>query len=246
MNPLVIQSHRGPPQDWIQICIDSVRTWCEFNGFDYRFIDDQIFDDVPQEILQKTKEQKVIATDIARLQAIRSALAGGYETVVWLDADFYIFNSEGFILPEDDYAVGREVWVQKDRKGDLKVYKKVHNAFLMFRSGNAFLDFYLHTALRLVRENTGGMPDQFVGPKLLTALHNVVGLPVMESAGMLSPLVVRDLAEGGGAALDRFVAKSPCRVAGANLCTSSVNKGQLTSRQIMRAMDALPALFRRY
>jgi hypothetical protein len=66
----------------------------------------------------------------------------------------------------------------------LRAYVKVRNAFLMFRKGNHFLDFYTATAQRLLRLNQGSMPPQFIGPKLLTALHNVAICPVMETAGM--------------------------------------------------------------
>ena len=45
---LVIQSHRMPlPAPWMQRCLDSVRTWAEARGFDYRFLDDELFDLVP-------------------------------------------------------------------------------------------------------------------------------------------------------------------------------------------------------
>jgi hypothetical protein len=50
-------------------------------------------------------------------------------------------------------------------------YVKVHNAFMMFRQGNHFPDFYTDAAERLLDLNQGAMPAQFIGPKLLTALH---------------------------------------------------------------------------
>jgi hypothetical protein len=121
--------------------------------------------------------------------------------------------------------VGHEVWVQLDRSQKLKAYKKVHNAFLMFRQGNHFLDFYADTAERLLQLNQGSMPPQFIGPKLLTALHNIVQCPVLETAGMLSPVVIHDLLQGGGKALDLFRAKSPVGLFGANLSASLV-KGE--------------------
>ena len=79
----------------------------------------------------------------------------------------------------------------------------------MFRRGDSFLDFYTDTAVRLLSRNTGSVPPQFIGPKLLTALHNIAGLPVMDAAGMLSPAVVRDLVRGEGTALDLFIRHSP-------------------------------------
>ncbi len=237
---LIIQSHRSPlPYPWLSPCLDSVRRWSESNQYAYRYLNDELFDAVQDDILEKVTQQKVIAADLARLKVLQQALCEGYETVVWLDADFLIFDPVGFALPDGPYAVGREVWVQQDKQGRRKVYKKVHNAFLMFRQGNGFLDFYVETAERLLRQNQGGMPPQFIGPKLLTALHNICQLPVMESAGMLSPLVIQDLIQGRGEALRSFVEHSPAPIAGANLCISSHERQEVSSAEMEQVIGLL-------
>ncbi len=218
---LVVQSHRSPlPFGWLQACIDSVTGWSRVNRYQHRFIGDEMFDLVSPDLLQKIGPQTVVATDLARLRVLQQGLAEGFECVVWCDADFLIFKPQDFVIPAADFAFGREVWVQQDDKGKLRAYPKLHNAFLMFRRGNACLDFYLDTAERLLRLYQGGMPPQFVGPKLITALHNIVRFPVMENAGMLSPLVMRDLIDGRGEALQLFREKSPVTLAGANLSSS--------------------------
>ncbi len=237
---LVIQSHRTPlPYLWLQRCLDSVASWAKQMEFEYRFITDEIFQLIPQALMQKTAAQKVIASDLARLYAIRKGLFEGYQVIVWLDADFYIFNPEQFTLPDSSYAVGREVWIQQDKRGHLKTYKKVHNAFLMFRQGNPFLEFYLQTAETLLHQNIGDIPPQFIGPKLLTALHNICKLPVMESAGMLSPLVLEDILKEQGDALNTFIQQSPTPIAGANLCSSLTESVALDSMQMFKIMDLL-------
>jgi hypothetical protein len=226
---LVIQSHRVPlPCGWLQPCLDSVANWAQAKGYDYRFIDDQIFDLLGPELVEKTRAQPVIASDLARLKSLQQGLLKGYACVIWCDADFLIFKADDFILPEADFALGREVWVQPAEPGKLRAYVKVHNAFLMFRQGNHFLDFYTDTAQRLLRLNQGSMPPQFIGPKLLTALHNIAVCPVMETAGMLSPAVIRDLLAGAGQALDLFYQKSPAALAGANLSSSLIGREGFT------------------
>lgn len=200
---------------------------------------DELFDCLSGELINKVAHQKVIATDLARLQVLQSALLEGYQRVVWLDADFLIFDPVCFTLPELPYAVGREVWVQENDEGKLQVFKKVHNAFLMFHRDNTFLSFYHDTAMRLVSSNTGCMPPQFAGPKLLTALHNVAQLPVMESAAMLSPLVINDWLGGEGAALSLFQKHSPAPPKGANLCISSCQTGETESLQMEQLIDLL-------
>lgn len=239
-NTLVIQSHRLPlPYPWIEHCLDSVRDWCVVNKYEYRFMGDELFDFIPDGLLAKAHQQSVIATDLARLFILQDALKRNYETVIWLDADFLIFNAAEFVIPDLPYAVGREVWVQHNKHGKLKVYKKVHNAFLMFRQSNSFLDFYAETAKRLLLLNHGTMPPQFIGPKLLTALHNIAILPVMETAGMLSPTVIKDIIQGEGPALDLFVDNSPQAIAGANLCISSREKNDVSDTEMEQLIEYL-------
>jgi len=240
---LVLQSHRQPlPVNWINYCVDSVKNWAESNEFDYLFIGDELFDYVSDQILEKPKKQRVIATDLARLLALKSYLAKGYETVIWCDADFLIFSPEKFHILDENYAVGREVWVQDDNKSKkITAHIKVHNAFMMFRKTNSFLEFYIDTAERLLLRNNGGMPPQFIGPKLLTAIHNVVQCPVLESAGMLSPRVIRDIADGHGPALELFRKKSLQPIYAANLCNSLYESGAYSASTVEKCIDVLKA-----
>ncbi len=221
---LVIQSHREPmPHAWLEPCLASVRAWARQRGHDYRFVGDELFDLLDPEVRDRARAQPVVATDLARLAWLGRALADGYACAIWCDADFLIFDPAAFVPPATSYALGREVWVQAGDGRGLKVYRKVHNAFLLFRAGNPFLDFYADSATRLVRLNRGRMPPQFVGPKLLTALANLVQCPVMERAGMLSPPVLDDIFAGGGAALELMLARSAEVPAGANLSASLVS-----------------------
>lgn len=237
---LVIQSHRSPlPYGWIQQCLNSVKDWCEGNAYEYQFMGDEIFDRLEQGLRVKLAKRQVISSDLARLLVMQEMLKAGYQQVVWLDADFLIFDPLNFVLPDDDCAVGREVWVQKDKHGRLKGYKKVHNAFLMFCRDNSFLDFYIDTAKRLLQQNTGSMPLQYIGPKLLTAIHNVAILPVMESAAMLSPMVVKDILAGQGAALELFRRDSAVAPAGVNLCISSCERNDLSGSEMQQLIDLL-------
>lgn len=239
---IVLQSHRQPlPYPWLARCIKSVKSWSELNNFDYRFIDDELFDYVAAELRQKTETQRMIATDLARLKALQLYLAQGYKCVIWCDADFLIFAPTKFNLINDNYAVGREVWVQADDKNAHKftTHIKVHNAFLLFRQGNSFLDFYADTAEKLLGLNQGPMPPQFIGPKLLTAIHNVTQCPVQETAGMLSPPVIEDIANQGGPALRLFQQRSPQAIAAANLCSSLYAQEKASAKQMDQCITAL-------
>ncbi|HUV21317.1 MAG TPA: hypothetical protein VMZ32_05980 [Gammaproteobacteria bacterium] len=237
---LIIQSHRHPlPHAWLQACLDSVAGWAQVNGYHYRYLGDEIFALLDRELLDKTRAQPVIASDLARLISLQQGLAEGYDCVVWCDADFLIFDPGGFVLPDCEYALGREVWVQHDAQQRLRSFAKVHNALLMFRRGNSFLDFYRASAERLLRLNQGRMAPQFIGPKWLTAVHNIALCPVMESAAMLSPLVMRDCLAGQGEALRLFLSKSPVAPAGANLSSSLSEREGLTDLEMKSLIEIL-------
>ncbi len=239
---IVLQSHRQPLlEEWLKVCIDSVKHWAELNTYDYECIGDELFEYLSTEVIEKTKSQKVIATDLARLKVLKEYFLKGYDTVVWCDADFIIFSPEKFNLLNETFAVGREVWIQENDKNskNLTAYIKVHNAFMMFKKGNSFLDFYHDAAERLLIKNKGQMSPQFIGPKLLTAIHNIVQCPVQETAGMLSPLVIKDIAKGGGQALDLFKKKSPSNIFAANLCSSLFERGEFNAEIIEKCLGVL-------
>ena len=239
---LVIQSHREPlPCPWLRRCLDSVADWARLNRYEYRYLGDELFAPLDRELLEKTRTQRVIASDLARLISLQRGLAEGFDRVVWCDADFLIFDPTRFVLPDSEFALGREVWVQHDKRQRLRAYVKVHNALLMFRRDNHFLDFYQASAERLLRLNQGTMPPQFIGPKLLTALHNIVQCPVMQSAAMLSPLVMRDRIAGEGEALRLFLQESAVVPAGANLSSSLTRSEGLSDHDMNLLIDLLLA-----
>lgn len=220
MKTVVLQSHNSAKLTrWMKSCLASVENWADQIRADYAFIDDELFDYVPAWVLEKVGTQLVIATDLARLRLMQHYLHKGYERVVWLDADMLVFAPDHFTLPEVPHAVGREVWVQKNKE-QLKAYRKVHNAFLMATNGDSFLPFYADTAERLLTQARLPIVPQFIGPKLLTALHNLSGLLVEERAGMLSPLALKAVLEGGGEALSLTLEGHEARPAAFNLSAS--------------------------
>ena len=144
MKTVVYQSYRTDNiPAWIASCMGSVKAWADIKGADYRFYDDEMFERVPNWYREKTKDRLVVATDLGRLILAKELLAEGYDKVIWCDADMLIFAPDQFEVPiEDEYAFGREIWIQHDAKGRLKAYRKIHNAFFVFTQNNSFLDFY--------------------------------------------------------------------------------------------------------
>ena len=236
---LVIQSHRSPlPAPWYRQCVDSVEAWAASWGFAYRWLDDALFDPLPVEIREKTTRQSVVAADLGRLYALQAALAEGYDCAVWVDADTLVLDPSALVLAETGHAFGREIWVQ-ETAGKLKVYRKIHNAFMLFRQGDPVLAFYLFAAQRMLRRHDGPMVPQLIGPKFLTMLHNVIDFPVLEMAAMLSPAVIDDLLGGKSAALQRFKQASEVPPAAVNLSGSMVATGRLTDADMVAVIELL-------
>ena len=179
----------------------SVQDWSHDKEYHYRFLDDSFFAIVDSKLRKKLADHPnhlVLLSDIARLQWIDRWLGEGYEQVLWLDADFLIVDAEHFDpIAElhrqgEGYLLGRECWFDEDKHGTARVWRNVHNAMMVYSGrGKVFLDFYLNSASQLLHKQRGNhIPAQFVGPKLLTALHNIIQCPLYDQAGALSPYLL--------------------------------------------------------
>lgn len=225
MKTLVIQSLRtGAAPAWIDACLDSVAAWCQHSGFERRLLGDELFDCVPLWYLDKTGPGPV-AADYARLVLLRQALEEeGYDRAAWLDADVFVLDAGFDIACTGSCAFGREVWVQEDN-GRLKARSNVHNAVCVFRRGCVVLPFLAETVASIIRRaDPAHIAPQMVGPKLLGALHSLYDFELLPAAGAISPAVARDLASGGGPALDLLLAGSPAPLAAVNLCASLMDE----------------------
>jgi hypothetical protein len=224
MKTVVFQSYRTEDvPNWIATCMDRARHWSAARGFDYRFMDDQFFDLLPPDYRKKADGHLPILSDLARLILARNLMLEGYEKTIWIDADVLIFDLESFDLAiEGGFCFCREIWVQPSPKGGIRVFRNVHNAVCLFVKGNSFLEFYIDACQQIIAgvDKNKAMVNQIVGPKLLSALHNMIGYPLIKNVGMLSPLVLQDIDKVGGAALDLLVHEIPAPMQAANLCSS--------------------------
>jgi hypothetical protein len=249
---IVIQSHKSDPGGFVLTAVESVRAWAAQHGHAYECIDDALFDLVPEWCVDAAHGRMQMVADIVRLIWIMNLLDAGWSRVVWLDADVHVFRPTAMnIDAPEGYAFGHEDWIQPGRDGNLKTHRNVHNALLIFTpAGRVTLDFYLQSALSLLGRGGPDVPPQFVGPKLLTALHNVVGFPLSHTVGMASPLVLRDLAAGGGPAWEMLLAAHDNHgggdLAALNLCASllgsTVDGVEITERLMTDAIAYLDTL----
>lgn len=220
MTTLVIQSAPPGLPAWQERCLASVAAWAAHHGFAYRLCGDELFALLPAWARRKTAGRPQVAADIARLLWARAVLAAGWRRVAWVDADVLVFDPARLALPETSAAFGREIWVQYDRRGRLRAYRNVHNAICAFHQDDTTLPFYADKACDVLARLTTIPANQILGPKLLTALHGIVGLDLIPEAGMLSPPVMADLLAGGGPALAKQRAHQPATPAAVNLAAS--------------------------
>lgn len=232
MPTIVIQScSERQRQSWMRDCLASVAGWSATQGYDYRFVGDDIFDVVPGWYRAKVGAKLPVATDYGRLVLLRDALDAGYDQAIWFDADLLIFDQALTLAFDGSCAFGHEVWIQP-RAGRFVARRNVHNAVCVFRKGCPVLPFLLHTVESLVRRvDANHIAPQFAGPRLLNALHPLADFALLPQVGALSPDVVADLVAGAGPALDLLRKESRVPLQAANIC-ASVN-GDAAAEQVV-------------
>ena len=251
---VVVQSHRAPlPHAWLEPCLASVASWADGCGYDYRFVGDELFDLLSERERLICASQPVVASDLARLRLCQTVLAEGASSVVWCDADSLVFDPAAVELAANGCAFGRELWLQEppaQTTARPRLYKKIHNAFMQFSAADPVLDFYEFAATRMLAKHGGNaqaQPDnrdkamvaQFLGPKFLSHLHNVVDFQVLEHAQVISPLLAHALLDRDPKLLDRYCSAWQTPAAVVNLCASEVVRGSLDDAQMQRLIELL-------
>jgi len=208
---LVLQSAQPQRAQWLDTCLASVESWAAQANYSYRFIGDELFDQVPDWYMRKVAGRMPIASDLGRLLWIKNLLdQGEADTVVWLDADVLVFAPALLkVAPVSSCVFGQELWIQKNlskvsaksgekpqrQKGTWQARKNVHNALAAFRKGCPVLPFLIEVIQRMMRRvDANFIAPQMMGPKLLSNLHNLADFELMPSVGALSPDVILDLA----------------------------------------------------
>ena len=217
MTCVILQSYcEDKMTPWIERCLESVRSWADAQDYGYEFLGDELFDLTPEWYRTKLGDRMPIIADLARLNWIAKTLEAGAEVVVWLDADTLVFRPAGLTVEIEQTCVfGLENWLQT-KQNKPRLYRNVHNAYLGFRRDCPVLPFLQHATLKMIdRVDEEHIAPQFVGPKLLTHLNNLIGLQTDERFGAISPLLASELVAGSPGA-EHYLAN----VQAANLCLS--------------------------
>lgn len=240
MKTLVYQSYRTiDVAPWIRRCLDTVRDWAEVQGFEYRFIDDALFDFVPAWYRQKVANNILLVSDLARLEAAKQFLSSGYERVIWVDADVLVFDPDRFRIDVvEEYAFCRELWLAQDESGMLNLFRRVHNAVSVYVTGNHFLDFYSFASQRIVREQDA--PTSLdIGTRFLSSVHRFLPHPLLENVGMFSPALLQLIDQRRTDVLSEYRESFGKPVYAANLCASLSGQPDLGVGLLDRVVDHL-------
>jgi hypothetical protein len=203
--------------------MQSARAWAGAQQFDYHFIDDRLFDYVPEWYRRGAGTNVLVITNLARLLVARELLAAGYERTIWIDADIFVFDQEAFRIEViSDFAFCHEVWVDT-QLGALVSDVHVNNSVSVFVRGNSFLDFCIWAHEDLIRHGTQ-IYAHGTTTRLLTALRKAVPFPLLTNVGVLSPVVAHDIRSGGNGLAQKYAALHGAPIHAINLGGSLCGK----------------------
>jgi hypothetical protein len=223
---VVIQSYRtNGVEPWMLRCMQSVRDWTAFRGYDYEFVDDALFDFLPASIRNDPRAPLLPKTDLARLALLDDRLKHHYERAIWLDADVLIFDPAAFTMPEACGAMFcHEIWTSLSEEGQLIHRRGINNALMIFERSHPLLDFLRYACMELYRhDDPVSMSTLALGTSVLSKLGRVVPLRLHTQVACLSPLLLaaayyRDQPEW----LHAHAQQHGHRFCAANLCRSLV------------------------
>lgn len=219
---VVIQSYRTKDvPNWIVQCMNTVKTWSQLRGYTYLFYDDVFFDFAPQWYREKVNNQIHLVTDMARLVAMQNLLIAEYDRVVWIDADVVIFDQVNFAIPSDQsFGFGLELWFRINTKAH-ETIMRVHNAVMHFHAASSFLEYYLQSALELVKNTPVALLQHTaIGPEFLSSVHKSDPLPIWSSCALFSPATLRAISNSDLKLIQASAEFYPTRIHCANLCST--------------------------
>ncbi len=252
MNPtrhsdtIVIQSFRNHTiPAWMQRCLNSVQKWAEFYGHDYSLAGDEFYNLCGPEYLARSSKNPQAITNLARLVATRQRLDGGYQRVIWMDADVFVFDPAKLALDfsteslPTGYAFGREVFLLRDPEGVTHATPPVaHNAATFFTQNAVDLDMLI-TLIRHIDARRQIVSNYQVGVRLLRGLQYSLMFPTFSHVSAFSPVLLRALAERDEKILQFYGRAYRYQTCAGNLGLSL--QDEVTEDVVSRAMDHLEA-----
>ncbi len=219
MKTIVFQSFRTENvPGYIAPCLESVRTWARSRGHHYHFIDDRFLSLVPDSYRSKAGNLLCLVTDLARIIQARAFLQQGFEQVIWMDADLFIFQPERLQLPVfPDFRYCKEVWLHRAKSGEIYPAQKVNNSVCIFGpDGLRHLDEYIQHCTA-VFESTEALTNGLVmATEVLTRSYQAI--ENIRVIGILSPALLQAVLLQEENVLAQYIAWQGSPIFAVNLC----------------------------
>jgi hypothetical protein len=243
---IVIQSFRNRSiPAWIQRCLDSVRKWAGLRGFDYSLAGDEFYDLCGPDYLTRGNKNPQAITDLARLVATRQRLDAGYQRVIWMDADMFVFDPAWLVFdfPAESltvgYAFGREVWLTRDPKGVPHATRPcAQNAATFFTQGAVDLDMLI-ALIRHIDAKRQIVSNYQIGVHLLRGLQFSLMFPTFSHVAVFSAVLLRAITTRDEKVMQFYGRIYRYRACAANLGLSL--QEEVTEAVLWQAMDDLEA-----
>jgi hypothetical protein len=245
-NTIVIQTFRNHNiPAWIQRCLDSVQKWAGLHEHDYLLAGDEFYDLCGPEYLARGSKNPMAITDLARLVATRQRLDAGYQRVIWMDADVFVFDPKNLVFDypagslSTGYAFGRDVWLYRDPARVIRVSPpRPHNALTFFTQDAADLDMLI-TLIRHIDAKRQIESNYQIGVRLLGGLQYSLMFPTFSHVGMFSPTLLHALVKRDKKLLQFYGRAYRYQACAGNLCLSK--QDEVTEEVLWSAMDHLEA-----
>ncbi len=237
---LVLQSYKPPPwAEWRRLCINSVQEWAATKSYTYRFIGDELFAPIPEQLMSNCQGVLLPLTDIGRLLWLQKLLIEGWDRVIWLDADILIFDPPLDIGAD---VVGREVWISKGLQDGFRAASSVNNCVVSVTKDSGLLDELLNATLSEAKNFSDPPHPRALGPDLLRRLDAETPLAVAPDIAMASPILVNALACNDPAPLSAHHSVWGGPVRAVNLCGSLIKDEDVALEAVISLLEA-PARF---
>lgn len=218
---VVLQSFRlYDVPDYVSACLASVKAWATERGFAYRFVDDELFDGVPEWFKEKANVHMESIADVARLLEAKRLLSAEFGRVIWVDADVLIFNRVLFSVPfVASYNYCRETWLDLDESGQSGTLHRVNNCVCGFTEAALdHIDDYVGECYRLASNVDSLSSGLEVGTDILSSRFRMA--EHITQVGIASPLVIHALLYGKLSLLRQYAIRNAGPIYAINMCNS--------------------------
>lgn len=210
----------------MSVCQRSVVEWAERKGYEYELKGDEFWCVVGEDFAGKVRHHALPLSDLSRLLWARQYLSAGFDSVIWFDIDVLIFDAANFDIPRHKpFVFCAEVWPLFNDNGQQPIYeRRINNSVFLATSAN-HLDFLIYASEAIAhRDSSRKFEPRRVGTFFLTDLGRIVPIPLINTIGIINPMLHAELCSTSGPHLASYRRNHGGLLHAANLCMSFTGK----------------------